>query len=50
VKINKYIFCALVIFTLDRLTKIAALAWWLHAPRQIMPFLSLEVTFNRGIS
>ena len=45
-----YIILALTIFIIDRITKIAALTWWMEHARYITPFLSCEVVLNRGIS
>ena len=45
-----YIFLALIIFIIDRVTKLAALAWCAESARIITSFLSFEVILNRGIS
>lgn len=45
-----YIFLALTIFIIDRITKSAALAWCAQSACTINSFLSFEVVFNRGIS
>jgi signal peptidase II len=45
-----YFFLAFAIFILDRVTKLAALAWCMEFPCTINQFLSFEVVFNRGIS
>jgi signal peptidase II len=45
-----YFFLALAIFIIDRVTKLAALAWCMESPCTINQFFSFEVVFNRGIS
>jgi signal peptidase II len=52
IKINMYtyIVLALTIFIIDRITKVAALAWWAESAYKVNSFLSFEVVFNRGIS
>jgi len=45
-----YFFLAAGILIIDRVTKLAALAWCIDLPRIINSFLSFEVVFNRGIS
>ena len=45
-----YFIIATIIFVADRLSKIAALQWYLNNPRQITSFLSFDIVFNRGIS
>ncbi|HLJ31869.1 MAG TPA: signal peptidase II [Candidatus Babeliales bacterium] len=45
-----YFILAFTIFVADRLSKIAALQWYLNNPRQITSFLSFDIVFNRGIS
>ena len=48
---NKYVyfFIAITIFILDRITKLAALAY-AQSPYVINRYLTFELTFNRGIS
>jgi signal peptidase II len=49
-KLYSYIFLAVGIFIIDRVTKLAALAWCTESARTINSYLSFEVVFNRGIS
>lgn len=44
-----YIFYALAIFTVDRLTKFLSLTY-LKVPHIVNKYLTFELTFNRGIS
>jgi signal peptidase II len=46
----KYIFLGTIIFALDRITKLAALAYCSNAAYVVNPYLSFEVVFNRGVS
>jgi signal peptidase II len=45
-----YFLLAAGIFIIDRVTKLAALAWCADAAYTVNSFLSFEVIFNRGIS
>jgi len=49
-KLYRYLALAFSIFIIDRVTKLAALAWCGEFVRTINSFLSFEVVFNRGIS
>jgi signal peptidase II len=49
-QINKYIILAIVIFIVDRATKLLALTQCMELPCTVNQFLSFEVVFNRGIS
>lgn len=44
-----YTFLATIILIIDRITKLAALTY-VQTPRVINPYLTFEVTFNRGVS
>jgi len=45
-----YFFLAAFIFVVDRVSKMAALAYCTESARTINSYLSFEVVFNRGIS
>jgi len=45
-----YLFLGALIFILDRISKMAALAWCADSTHIVNQFLSFEVVFNRGIS
>lgn len=47
-----YLYTALTffIFIIDRVTKLASLAWCMESTCTVNSFLSFEVVFNRGIS
>jgi signal peptidase II len=49
-KLYSYLALATLIFIIDRLTKMAALAWCTESTHTVNSFLSFEVVFNRGIS
>jgi signal peptidase II len=49
-KLCGYFALAIGIFIIDRVTKLAALAWCLEDAHTVNQFLSFEVVFNRGIS
>jgi signal peptidase II len=49
-KLCTYFALSLGIFIIDRLTKMAALAWCTESTHTVNSFLSFEVIFNRGIS
>lgn len=49
-KLYIYFFLAGIIFIIDRITKLAALAWCMESACTVNSFLSFEVIFNRGIS
>jgi signal peptidase II len=46
----KYIVLGVIIFLLDRITKLAALAYCSSAAYVVNPYLSFDVVFNRGVS
>lgn len=45
-----YLFLGTFIFIIDRITKLAALAWCTENAYVVNAFLSFDVLFNRGIS
>jgi len=45
-----YLMVGVIVFTIDRLSKLYALSFWYDQPSIVNRFLSFEVTFNRGIS
>ena len=49
-KLYPYFVLAIGIFIIDRITKMAALAWCAEHVHRVNSFLSFEVLFNRGIS
>lgn len=49
-KLYPYFVLAVGIFIIDRITKMAAVAWCTESVHTINSFLSFEVLFNRGIS
>ncbi len=46
----KYLFLGVIIFLLDRITKLAALAYCSSAAYVVNSYLSFDVVFNRGVS
>lgn len=49
-KMQGYLLLGTLIFVIDRLSKMAALAWCTDYVQTALPFLSFELVFNRGVA